>query len=226
MRARPFPVTATRRARLSSRFRTLDRSKTRPARISARARTRPPKSARFPTPVADPPLAPGGAHLPWFIAALCFAWATFMTFNVLTRDDGPRTTRSRSGLSLSTMASMASTASMASGDAADDVGDAVEAELARVRSDHRSGPGDPDTRRAYEAERTDRDRLRTQTQTETSGAVPRKAAAFGVEREARRSGAAKAARRPSRDTSADSSSDVSSSESAFLASAAPLPKST
>ena len=220
MRARPFPVTATRRARLSSRFRTLDRSKTRPARISARARTRPPKSARFPTPVADPPLAPGGAHLPWFIAALCFAWATFMTFNVLTRDDGPRTTRSRSGLSLSTMASMAS------GDAADGVSAAVEAELARVRSDHRSGPGDPDTRRAYEAERTDRDRLRTRTQTETSGAVPRKAAAFGVEREARRSGAAKAARRPSRDTSADSSSDVSSSESAFLASAAPLPKST
>ena len=155
-----------------------------------------------------------------------------MTFNVLTRDDGSRTMRTRSGLSLSTMASTASTASTASVTADDDVSAAVEAEPARVRE---------------EAERTDRDHSRTQTQTETSGAVPRKAAAFGTERGARR------ASRPARDTYADSSFSFSSrqhdtkygetrkkkvdilgdvdvsgisSESAFLASAAPLPKST
>ena len=70
--------------------------------------------------------------MPWFVAALCFAWATFMTFNVLTRDDGPGL-RTRSGLSLSTLASASGGDGDVSAAVRAEARAAVEAELARVR---------------------------------------------------------------------------------------------
>ena len=163
--------------------------------------------------------------MPWFVAALCFAWATFMTFNVLTRDDGP-------GLRRNAEISLGALASASGGGGGEDgagVSAALEAERA-PRKPRRFG-GDP---------------RRTDSDPETSAGVPRKAGTFGTGRRSRdaprvgsrlRGGASEpfSSREDARARGGNDdgkkrlsvpSESAESAESAFLASAAPLPKST
>ena len=170
-----------------------------------------------------------------------------MTFDVLTRDQGEPGSRTRSGLSLSTLASASGSDGDVSAALRAEARAAVEAELARVRAG-----GDVLTQDTSDTSGAD---------PEASGGVPRKAGAFVV---GRKEADRRAAARPTRDlgsvagsvaaakarlgvghdarshapraeprvgsrvsTERDDTRLVSSTaESAFLASAAPLPKST
>ena len=189
----------------------------------------------------------GGAHLPWFVAALCFAWATFMTFDVLTRDVRDQGPRTNSGLSLSTLASASGSHGDVSAALRAEARAAVEAELARVRAggdvltqdtsdtsdtsgaDPEASGGVPRKAGAFVSRRKEADRrasvLRpTRDLGSVAGSVAAAKARLGVGHDARSHAPRAATKTTERD---DTESLVSSTaESAFLASAAPLPKST
>lgn len=188
--------------------------------------------------------------MPWFVAALCFAWATFMTFNVLTRDDGPGL-RTRSGLSLSTLASASGGDGDVSAALRAEARAAVEAELARVRlggdvltqdtsdtsgADSEASGGVPRKAGAFVSRRKGADRRAAARPTRDSGSVAGSVASakarLGVGHDTNRRHAPRAEPRVGKirvsSTERDEPGGVSSTakESAFLASAAPLPKST
>ena len=173
-----------------------------------------------------------------------------MTFNVLTRDQGEPGLRTRSGISLSTLASASGGDGDVSAALRAEARAAVEAELARVRAggdvltqDTKQSGEDPEAAsrgvprkagafvsRRKEAE----DRRAAARPTRDSGSVAGSFAAakarLGVVHDAR-SHAPRAEPRVGRtrvstERNERASSVSSTAESAFLASAAPLPKST